>query len=159
MKIIKADLRQQQHAKDYVKLMSLYACDPMGGGQDLSQSVKENLPAALASRPNIVVFLAYTEAEQPVGLATAIEGFSTFACKPLLNIHDVIVDPHFRGQNIAGSLLSAVQEEAQLRGCCKLTLEVLQKNAPAQKAYRHFGFAPYGLDPTMGTAEFWEKTL
>lgn len=31
------------------------------------------------------------DADQPVGLINAIEGFSTFACKPLINIHDVIV--------------------------------------------------------------------
>ncbi len=159
MKIIKADLTDPNQAADYIGLMSLYACDPMGGGKDFPKEVKSALPAALAKRPAVVVFLAYSDADQPIGLLTAIEGFSTFACKPLLNIHDVVVHPDFRGQGLAGQLLFIVEAEAKKRGCCKLTLEVLQGNGAAQKAYQGAGFAPYLLDPELGKAEFWEKKL
>jgi len=44
-------------------------------------------------------------------------------------------------------------------GCCKLTLEVLSGNVGAQKAYRAAGYAPYELDPQMGSAQFWQKRL
>ncbi len=159
MKIIKADLSKAQQAADYIFLMSLYARDPMGGGQDLSDEVKANLPAALACRENIIVFIAYDEAEQPIGLVTAIEGFSTFLCQPLLNIHDVIIIPTQRGQGLAGKLLFITEAEAKKRGCCKLTLEVLEGNASAQKAYTKSGFLPYQLDEKMGKAAFWEKKL
>ncbi len=158
MRITKANLTDQQQAVDYIALMSLYACDPMGGGQDLTQDVKAKLPQALVSRDHIVTFIAYSD-DKAAGLITCIEGFSTFSCQPLLNIHDVIVVPEFRGQDIAGRLLFAAEAEAKKRGCCKLTLEVLEGNEPAQKAYRNSGFAPYQLDEAMGKAEFWEKKL
>jgi len=158
MKIIKADLSDLAQANDFISLMSQYALDPMGGGEDLGERIKVELPAALASRPNCVSFIAYVE-QAPAGLITCMEGFSTFACQPLLNIHDVIVSPGYRGQNIAGQLLERAEKEAQERGCSKLTLEVLQGNKAAQKAYKRAGFAPYVLNPSMGAAEFWQKKL
>ena len=44
-------------------------------------------------------------------------------------------------------------------GCCKLTLEVLEKNLPAHTAYRRSGFKPYALDEELGTAQFWQRYL
>lgn len=159
MKIIKANLTNEKQAQDYIDLMSHYACDPMGGGQDLSDEVKAVLPQALVARQHIVVYMAYNAEDQPLGLITLIEGFSTFTAKPLLNIHDVIVMSENRGQGIAGRLLFAAEAEAKKRGCCKLTLEVLEGNEAAQKVYKDFGFAPYMLDEALGLAHFWEKTL
>ncbi len=158
MNILKADLNDRGQAGDFISLMSLYARDPMGGGEDLSEQIKAELPAALAARDHCISFLAYVD-DRPAGLLTCMEGFSTFACKPLLNIHDVIVHPDFRGRNIAGALLGAAQKEAVVRGCVKLTLEVLQGNEAARKVYRREGFAPYVLDAQMGCAEFWQKLL
>ena len=158
MNIIKADLSDSTQAADFILLMSLYARDPMGGGADLSAQIKADLPAALAARDHCISFIAYVD-DKPAGLLTAMEGFSTFACKPLLNIHDVIVNPGFRGRNIAGHLLETAQKEAIARGCVKLTLEVLQGNDAARKVYRRYGFAPYVLDAQMGCAEFWQKQL
>ena len=88
-----------------------------------------------------------------------IEGFSTFVCKPLLNIHDVYVSPDFRGQGIAGQLFADAESIAKSRGCCKLTLEVLQGNTRAQAVYTRLGFSGYELTPEMGHALFWEKKL
>ena len=58
----------------------------------------------------------------------------------------------------------AVSEEtaqriARQRGCCKVTLEVLEGNTSAQAAYRRAGFEGYQLDPVMGRAMFWQKWL
>ncbi len=56
-------------------------------------------------------------------------------------------------------MLSTVEQIAQDKGCCKLTLEVLEANQPAQQAYTKFGFSGYELDPRAGKALFWEKLL
>jgi ribosomal protein S18 acetylase RimI-like enzyme len=72
------------------------------------------------------------------GVATCFEGFSTFACQPLLNIHDVAVHPAHRGQGIGKQLLAGGSPGSC---CCKLTLEVLEGNKVAQAAYRASGFA------------------
>lgn len=78
---------------------------------------------------------------------------------PLVNVHDLMVSAPFRGEGLAGRILAKVEEIARQRGCCKVTLEVLEGNEAAQRAYRRAGFAPYELDPAQGRALFWEKKL
>lgn len=95
----------------------------------------------------------------PVGLVNCFEGFSTFACQPLVNVHDVVVAPGWRGQRIAQRMLALVETIARERGACKLTLEVLSGNTSAMALYLREGFAPYALDPAMGQAQFLQKKL
>ena len=83
--IIQADLTRPEHAQAYLALMSHYACDPMGGAEDLSDFAKQNLVKTLLTRQDVFIVLAFKD-KQPAGLLTAIEGFSTFFCKPLLNV-------------------------------------------------------------------------
>ena len=70
-----------------------------------------------------------------------------------------MVLPEFRGLGISQKMFDKVETIARERGCCKLTLEVLTGNKSAQKAYLKSGFSGYELDPLMGKAMFWEKTL
>ena len=130
----------------------------MGGGEPLSEFAKLNLVTALAARPQVFSVLAFA-GDLPVGLVNCIEGFSTFACQPLVNIHDVAVLSAYRGQRIAEKMLALVEEIARERGACKLTLEVLQGNQGADKLYRRVGFNNYLLDPAMGAAQCLQKWL
>jgi GNAT superfamily N-acetyltransferase len=141
-----------------VDLLNHYAADPLGGGEPLPAEVRATLVNQLAQRPFIHVWLALYESI-PVGLLVSIESFSTFAARPLLNIHDVVVRRNFRGHGIATLLFGAAEEYARSHGFAKLTLEVLSGNAKACRLYRHLGFAPYQLDPAHGVAEFWQKNL
>lgn len=156
--IIQADLSSAQHAAALITLLDSYARSAAGGGKPLADYTRQNLISCLRARPDTLAILAY-DADLPVGLVIAFEGFSTFMCKPLLNIHDVIVLENYRGRSIAQKMFSKVEAIARQRGCCKLTLEVLSNNTPAQAAYRKAGFAAYELDPAMGQALFWEKKL
>ena len=72
-------------------------------------------------------------------MAIYLEGFSTFACRPLLNLHDLGVSPRFQGQGVGKALLSALEQRGLAMGCCKITLEVLEGNAVAQGLYRKQG--------------------
>lgn len=156
--VIQADLTQTEHAQAYLSLMSDYAQDPMGGGKDLSDFAKQNLIKTLLKRSDAFIVLAFAD-KCPAALLTAFEGFSTFACKPLLNIHDVAVDKAFRGQGLTSALFNEIEKIAKSRGCCKLSLEVLEGNEIAKKAYRKQGFENYQLDPEFGNALFWTKSL
>jgi GNAT superfamily N-acetyltransferase len=153
-----ADYCNAAHAAALVALLDAYASDPAGGGKPLDAAVRESLPAALAARPQAFSVLAY-DGGQPVGLVNCIEGFSTFAARPLVNVHDVVVLPSHRGQRVAQRMFALVEQEARRRGACKLTLEVLSGNAPALRAYEREGFAGYQLDPSFGTAVFLQKKL
>lgn len=156
--IVHVDYRNPTHAAALVALLDDYACDPAGGGTPLGVEVKAGLPAALAARPQAFSVIAFDGAE-PVGLINCIEGFSTFACRPLVNVHDVTVRASHRGQRITQRMLAVVEAEARRRGACKLTLEVLQGNGPALRAYEREGFAGYQLDPALGDAMFLQKKL
>ncbi|HEY5716240.1 MAG TPA: GNAT family N-acetyltransferase [Psychromonas sp.] len=156
--VVQADLSLPKHAQAYLHLMSHYALDPMGGGQDLSNFAKQNLVKALLKRNDIFIVLIFS-GNKPAALLTAIEGFSTFACKPLFNIHDVVVYQDFRGQALTSLLFNKIEEIARSRDCCKITLEVLAGNHVAKNAYNKLGYSDYVLDPEFGGALFWTKSL
>ncbi len=156
--IRRADYRNPADAGHAIDLLDAYARDPMGGGEALSDYSRKHLAEALAARDDALTLLAF-DGEQAVGLLNAFEGFSTFYCKPLINIHDLYVATSWRNRGLARRLIEAVETIARDRGCCKLTLEVLDGNAPAQASYRRAGFEPYRLDEAQGKAEFWQKLL
>ncbi len=158
IKIMIADLNKTEHAKAVVTLLNRYAMHPMGGGEPLPDFTLKNLATALAKRPDCYVILAYDE-NLAVGLCNCIEGFSSFACKPLLNIHDVYVEETHRGQGIANRMMQRAEQLARDNGCCKVTLEVLTRNDAAKTSYSASGYAPYQLDEQYGHAEFWQKSL
>ncbi|THF62006.1 GNAT family N-acetyltransferase [Pseudothauera rhizosphaerae] len=156
--VVATDLRDPAHAAALVALLDHYARDPMGGGTGLSDAVKAALPDRLARWPGYVSFLAWADGS-PVGLINCFEGFSTFAARPLLNVHDIVVHAARRGRGVGQALLAAAEDAARARGCCKLTLEVLSNNHKALAAYERAGFAPYVLDPVAGQALFLQKWL
>ncbi len=155
---VRADYRDARHARDLVWLMNEYARDPMGGGAELPAEISQRLPAALAERGDAYTILCYVDGE-PAGLANCFEGFSTFKCRPLLNIHDMVVVARYRGQGLGRRLLEQVEALARERRCCKLTLEVLEGNLGARRTYAAFGFVGYELGSSTGKAQFWEKPL
>ena len=156
--VCQANYANPVHAAALVQLLDAYALDPMGGGEGLSDFAKANLIPGLAARPQAFSVLAFS-GDVPVGLVNCIEGFSTFACKPLVNVHDVAVLPAYRGQRIADQMLALCETIARQRGACKMTLEVLQGNTGAVRAYERFGFAGYQLGSAMGQAGFMQKWL
>jgi ribosomal protein S18 acetylase RimI-like enzyme len=156
--LVRARYDDPAHAAAVVDLLDAYARDPAGGGEPLSDFARANLADALAARPFIFSVLAFDD-DTPVGLVNAIEGFSTFACRPLVNVHDVVVLPSHRGRGIAARLFAEVEAVARERGACKLTLEVLSGNRAARSLYEKLGFDDYRLDPAMGHAQFMQKWL
>lgn len=156
--LIQADYQNEQHAKDLVMLLNAYALDPMGGGEPLADYVQQNLVATLANRNDFLTLLCYVDGK-PAGILNCVEGFSTFKCKPLLNIHDCGVLKEYRGLGLSQKLFNEAEKISRERGYCKLTLEVLEGNIVAQNAYKKLGFVGYELDEKMGKATFWEKVL
>jgi ribosomal protein S18 acetylase RimI-like enzyme len=153
-----ADYGDPDDAEDLLLALDTYAYDPMGGGQRLADEVRDRVIAGLAATPGAFSVLA-RQGGDVAGFANCLTGFSTFAAKPVINIHDFGVMPGHRGRGIGRKLLAAIESEAKKRGACKVTLEVLSGNEPARALYRSCGFGNYALDPAAGTAQFWEKKL
>jgi ribosomal protein S18 acetylase RimI-like enzyme len=161
VRVCRANYANPAHAAAVVNMLDAYARDPMGGGEGLSDFAIAHVVQSLAARPQAYSVLAFAGDDDttPVGLVNCIEGFSTFACKPLVNVHDVAVLAGYRGQRIGERMLALAEEIARARGACKLTLEVLSGNAGAQRLYLRSGFANYQLDPMAGQANFMQKWL
>jgi ribosomal protein S18 acetylase RimI-like enzyme len=149
----RADLARAADRAALVALLDAYARDPMGGGVPLTAEVIRDLPDRLAAQPGAQVWLAFADGE-PVGLAVCFAGFSTFAARPLLNLHDLAVAPAHRGCGVGRRLLEAVEAAARAAGCCKITLEVRDDNLSAQRLYRALGYGD-GAAPHR----FWSKRL
>lgn len=156
--VLLADYQNRLHAAAIESILNAYALDPMGGGQAIPQQRLNRLVEELAKRPHAFSVLAFAE-DEPIGLANCFELFSTFACQPLINIHDLAVTKPYRGRGVGRALLQKVEQVASERGCCKLTLEVLERNERACCLYESFGFEAYQLAEHTGRAMFWQKKL
>lgn len=122
-----------------VAMVNAYASDPQVGGVNLPAAVLKSLGERLAEHPTAVAWLA-TEGETPVGVLVGFFGFSTFAARPLLNLHDLAVVASRRGRGIGRTLLTTAEAYARERDCCAMTLEVRGDNFTAQRLYRQMGF-------------------
>lgn len=156
--VLPLDLADPAQAASWLDLLDHYASDPMGGGDGLSDYAKLHLVATMREVPGFHGALAWVDGEA-VGLIDCFAGFSTFAARPLLNVHDIVVRRELRRRGIGQALLGWAEQRARQLGCCKLTLEVLSANTRAMASYRQAGFAPYVLDPAAGHALLMQKIL
>lgn len=152
--IREADWNLDADCRAVVDLINAYAQEPVEGGRPLPIEVQERLAGGLAALPTAFALLAFVD-ERPVGVAVCLRGFSTFAGKPLINVHDLAVLTDFRGRGIGTELLEAVTQRARTSGCCKVTLEVRSSNTSARRLYERLGFSDAGGQPT----QFLERRL
>jgi ribosomal protein S18 acetylase RimI-like enzyme len=144
-----SDLTQCQAV---ISLMNHYMADKMGGCLPAYSSEKAHaLIEGLSQHPSKLVLLAKFN-EAYVGLANCFINFSTFAAKPSINIHDIVVLQKYRDQGIGRRLMEEIVRKANEINCCKITLEVREDNASAQALYASFGFKEG--TPVM---HFWTK--
>jgi GNAT superfamily N-acetyltransferase len=156
--VVEADLALPTHAVAVLAMLDAYSADAMGDGHPLSADARANVIAGLRAHPTTLVFLAF-HADGPVGIATSFLGFSTFAAKPLINVHDFYVLPALRGRGIGRALMAAVERKAREKGCCKLTLEVQENNARARRLYEACGFSQAQYVEAAGRSIFLWKRL
>ena len=156
--IVVADLDHPDHQKAVVAMTASYALDVMGNGGPLPPDVLERLIPSLRAHPTTLVLLAYVE-DVVVGIATCFVGFSTFAARPLLNLHDLSVLPEYRGRGIGQALLEAVEVAARERGCVKVTLEVQENNRHARQFYERAGLMQAVYGDTAGGCLFYSKIV
>lgn len=152
-----ADLASDTEASAVVALLDAYAADPRGGGEPLPPEVRARLARDLRAIPTARIWLA-RDGGRAVGVCVGFMGYSTFRAMPLLNIHDLAVLPGERGRGVGRALLAAAEAHARSAGCCRLTLEVQEDNAPALHLYQRFGFrdVTYG---NSGSTRFLGKSL
>lgn len=147
------DFSCAEHRQAVATLINVYIQDEMGGGEPLGAADQVRLAEGLGKHPAAVVLLAAGNGEY-AGLLVAFENFSTFTARPMVNIHDVIVRPEYRGRGIGRLLMKGIIDEAARRGAARVTLEVRKDNLAAQHLYRSLGF-----EETSPGMYYWRKSL
>ena len=158
IEIRSANLSSPADVQAVLEILDNYAREPVGGGAPLSEDVRQRLAPALQQQPQALVLLGCVNG-RAVGLATCFQGFSTFAARPLLNVHDLAVLPEFRRRGVGRALLLAAERHARERGCCKLTLEVREDNVTARGLYAERGFRDFELAGASYRTLFLSKAL
>lgn len=152
-KIVNCDYTNPIHKDAVATLINAYINDEMGGGESLNEDEQIRLLEGLKKHPKSIVLLAEIDGVF-CGLLTAFENFSTFTVSPMLNIHDIIVLKAYRDKGIGRKLMQNLIDEANQRGCSRITLEVLENNIKAQNLYRSEGFGE-----TKPKHYYWRKYL
>lgn len=142
LRIRVADLEDEAQGDAVVELIDGYARGPGGQSAPLSDLARGALVAGLLDHPLATVYLAY-QGDRAAGVAVCVRGFSTFAGRPSVNIHDLAVAESCQGQGIGAALIDRITEDARAGGCCKVTLEVHDSNARAKRLYERKGFGPW----------------
>jgi GNAT superfamily N-acetyltransferase len=156
--IIQADLADESQVRQIVEILNAYAKEPGGGCTEILPEVQQRLIKEFHTVDNAIVFLAMIDGDA-AGAAVCFRGYSTFAARPLLNIHDLAVLPEMRNRGIGTALLDAVADHARSIDCCKLTLEVLHHNEGARRLYKASGFRDYGPEDQPNQSLFLQKSL
>ena len=154
--IVRADYSNAAHRSAIPQLLNIYAKDLLGFRSRIDNNILDALVPGLKKTANNLVLLACVD-KRYVGMAICFFSFSTFHAMPVINIHDFMVRPEFRGQGIGKGLLNEIERIALEKGCCKITLEVQENNVAARRLYGNFGFADSFLAPEAGSQLFMTK--
>lgn len=155
--VLRVDYTNPLHGQHLRELLHEYAEFETDAKDQIAADFFDRLPSLLAEFPTAFSVLSYRD-DEPIGLANCFYGFSTFTQKRLVNVHDVIVTEKARGQGIAGLMLAEIEAIAQENDCCRITLEVLDDNGAARRAYEKQGFVKTPYHPDVDT-HFLQKAL
>jgi ribosomal protein S18 acetylase RimI-like enzyme len=91
--------------------------------------------------PDVVVLVA-DDGGDVIGYAyAAVEGYDYMALRgPAGVLHDVIVDPEYRGRGVGRLLLDATLAYLTTRGAPRVVLSTAERNEAAQRLYASAGF-------------------
>jgi len=91
--------------------------------------------------PAVVLLVAESDAHV-IGYAyAAIEGYDWMSLRgPAAVVHDVVVDPGYRGRGVGRLLLSATLSHLKSRGAPRVVLSTAQRNDRAQRLFEGMGF-------------------
>jgi len=151
LEFIQIDLLNQEHADALIMLLDCYMQDPMGSEAPMPEGLAPKIIEGLKNYPGYLGFLVKAESRY-VALANCNKNFSTFKAKPLINIHDFVVHPDFRGKGAGRFLLDEIAAYGEKNGYCRVNLEVRHDNESAKKLYLKAGF-----DECKPPMHFWER--
>ncbi|MGQ8337054.1 GNAT family N-acetyltransferase [Sunxiuqinia sp. A32] len=150
---LQIDLNKEEHCGQLIRLLDAYMQDEMGNGAPMSKELAPKILDGLKNYQGYLGFFALVDGEF-AALANCNKNYSTFKASPLMNIHDFVVHPDYRGKGVGKFLLDSIAEYGKQNGYCRVNLEVRHDNINAQKLYKKAGYQQ--CQPPM---YFWENNL
>jgi ribosomal protein S18 acetylase RimI-like enzyme len=92
-------------------------------------------------KPDVAIFVAHIN-DDVIGYAyCAVEGFDYMQLRgPAGVVHDIIVDPEYRGQGVGKQLLDASLSFLRSHNAPRVVLTTADRNAPALRLFENAGF-------------------
>jgi ribosomal protein S18 acetylase RimI-like enzyme len=102
--------------------------------------------------PDVAVLVADDHGDV-IGYAYAVvEGYDWMALRgPAGVLHDIVVDPEYRGRGVGRQLLHAALAFLQARGAPRVVLSTAERNAVAQRLFASAGFRRTMIEMTRET--------
>ena len=99
--------------------------------------------------PDVAVLVADVNGDV-IGYAyAAVEGYDYMALRgPAAVLHDIVVEPEYRGRGVGRQLLDAALAALQSRGAPRVVLSTAAGNDVAQRLYATSGFRPTMIEMT-----------
>lgn len=99
--------------------------------------------------PRAAVFIAEAEDAVVGYVYVALESYDYMSLRgPAGIVHDVIVDPKFRGRGVGRALLEAALDYFRANGMTQVVLATAQRNEAAQRFFASAGFRPTMIEMT-----------
>jgi ribosomal protein S18 acetylase RimI-like enzyme len=119
---------------------------------EATSSTKQGYAAYLRTQidlPGVAVLVAEQDSAV-IGYAyVAVESYDYMSLRgPAGIVHDLIVDPAFRGQGVGRSLLGAAFDYFRAKGMRQVVLGTAQRNEAAQRFFATAGFRPTMIEMT-----------
>lgn len=91
--------------------------------------------------PDVVLLVAENDTNVIGYTYAAIESYDWMSLRgPAAVLHDVVVDPGYRGRGVGRLLLDATLSHLKSRGAPRVVLSTAQRNEPAQRLFERMGF-------------------
>jgi ribosomal protein S18 acetylase RimI-like enzyme len=99
--------------------------------------------------PDAIVLVAENDHLVIGYVFAAVEGYDYVSLRgPAGILHDLIVDPDYRGQGIGRLLLDAAMARLRSNGAPRIVLSTAARNEAAQRLFGRLGFRPTMLEMT-----------
>ena len=109
-----------------------------------STRTPEHYAAFLGSQlddPDVLLLVAEQDGRVIAYAFTAMEGYDYKSLRgPAALLHDVLVDPDYRGRGVGGRLLDETLSSMRARGVRQIVLATAERNEAAQRLFARIGF-------------------
>ena len=129
---------REEDAPDVWRMLRALA-DEIGEGAEFVSRPEDVRRDAFGPKRRYDTLIA-TAGDEPAGLATFFETYSTYKGRPCLYVNDIYVAPMARRWRLGRYLMAEIARLALARDCCRVELKVLASN-PARRFYQSIGMS------------------